>query len=142
MRKVRLGSSLPLALAPLALLLASRFVLAHEGHVHTALGTVVRIEKTRLDVKDADGNAVTFALTEKTAFRRGQTLIPRADMKVGERVAVEFEESGQTKTATRVSLGAARPAAVYTCPMHPEVISDKPGICPKCGMALEPKARK
>ncbi|MBN9413739.1 MAG: copper-translocating P-type ATPase [Candidatus Paracaedimonas acanthamoebae] len=24
--------------------------------------------------------------------------------------------------------------------MHPEVISSKPGICPKCGMALEPKA--
>lgn len=27
----------------------------------------------------------------------------------------------------------------YTCPMHPEVISDKPGACPKCGMALETK---
>jgi hypothetical protein len=25
----------------------------------------------------------------------------------------------------------------YTCPMHPEVISDKPGQCPKCGMDLE-----
>lgn len=28
-------------------------------------------------------------------------------------------------------------AAVYTCPMHPEVTSDKPGTCPKCGMNLE-----
>ena len=27
----------------------------------------------------------------------------------------------------------------YTCPMHPEIISDKPGTCPKCGMALERK---
>ncbi len=25
----------------------------------------------------------------------------------------------------------------YTCPMHPEVRGDKPGSCPKCGMALE-----
>ena len=24
----------------------------------------------------------------------------------------------------------------YTCPMHPEVISDTPGKCPKCGMTL------
>jgi Cu+-exporting ATPase len=29
-------------------------------------------------------------------------------------------------------------ATKWTCPMHPEVISDKPGPCPKCGMALEP----
>ncbi|MCE5263675.1 MAG: copper-translocating P-type ATPase [Deltaproteobacteria bacterium] len=28
----------------------------------------------------------------------------------------------------------------YTCPMHPEVIQDHPGTCPKCGMALEPRA--
>jgi hypothetical protein len=24
----------------------------------------------------------------------------------------------------------------YTCPMHPEVISDTPGKCPKCGMTM------
>jgi len=28
---------------------------------------------------------------------------------------------------------------IYTCPMHPEVTSDKPGKCPKCGMNLVPK---
>ncbi len=26
----------------------------------------------------------------------------------------------------------------YVCPMHPEVTSDKPGKCPKCGMKLVP----
>ncbi len=30
-------------------------------------------------------------------------------------------------------------AAIYTCPMHPEIEQDHPGDCPKCGMALEPK---
>lgn len=28
----------------------------------------------------------------------------------------------------------------YTCPMHPTVISDKPGVCPVCGMDLVRKA--
>lgn len=28
---------------------------------------------------------------------------------------------------------------VYTCPMHPEVVSPQPGRCPKCGMKLVPR---
>ena len=27
----------------------------------------------------------------------------------------------------------------YTCPHHPEVVSNKPGKCPKCGMDLVAK---
>jgi len=30
------------------------------------------------------------------------------------------------------------PGTRYTCPMDPDVIADRPGACPKCGMALEP----
>ena len=28
--------------------------------------------------------------------------------------------------------------ALWTCPMHPEIVRDGPGSCPICGMALEP----
>jgi hypothetical protein len=35
----------------------------------------------------------------------------------------------------------AMPGTVYTCPMHPEVQSDKPGKCPKCGMDLVVKPK-
>ena len=44
-----------------------------------------------------------------------------------------------------IQLGATKPCAappqkpsVYVCPMDPEVRQDRPGPCPKCGMALEP----
>ncbi len=37
------------------------------------------------------------------------------------------------------SPGSVKPAAVtYTCPMHPQYTSDRPGDCPLCGMRLEP----
>ncbi|MGZ4787231.1 MAG: heavy metal translocating P-type ATPase [Terriglobales bacterium] len=35
--------------------------------------------------------------------------------------------------------GKDGPPRKYICPMDPEVVSDKPGACPKCGMALEPE---
>lgn len=34
----------------------------------------------------------------------------------------------------------ASPTGLYTCPMHPEIVQEGPGTCPKCGMALEPVA--
>ena len=34
--------------------------------------------------------------------------------------------------------GVLDSATQYTCPMHPEVIQNHPGSCPKWGMALEP----
>jgi FtsP/CotA-like multicopper oxidase with cupredoxin domain len=35
-----------------------------------------------------------------------------------------------------MDMGAPEGALVYTCPMHPEVVSEEPGTCPKCGMKL------
>jgi hypothetical protein len=35
---------------------------------------------------------------------------------------------------------AAHPGrTLYVCPMHPEIVSEAPGVCPKCNMKLEPK---
>ncbi len=42
------------------------------------------------------------------------------------------EKPGEAEEAEPV------PGKQYTCPMHPEIVEDAPGSCPKCGMALEP----
>lgn len=39
-------------------------------------------------------------------------------------------------------MNSSNGAKIYTCPMHPEVVSDQPGNCPKCGMNLIPKEQK
>jgi len=44
-----------------------------------------------------------------------------------------------SKPATPMMGAVATIAAMYTCPMHPEIRQDHPGTCPKCGMALEPE---
>src|SRR5712692_4644487 len=33
----------------------------------------------------------------------------------------------------------AGPAPEYFCPMDPAIVSDRPGACPICGMALQPR---
>lgn len=57
-----------------------------------------------------------------------------------ERCKTRFEAAPTDYLSGKV-VGANNPVpkgTLYTCPMHPEVVSDHPGDCPKCGMALEP----
>lgn len=43
------------------------------------------------------------------------------------------KESSQSQTPS------TNQTVQYTCTMHPDVVQDKPGKCPKCGMALVEK---
>jgi hypothetical protein len=56
--------------------------------------------------------------------------------------AVTRPGEGAAPSAPRITpttFPATTQAAIYTCPMHPDVLADKPGKCPKCGMKLMPK---
>lgn len=44
--------------------------------------------------------------------------------------------SGNASNKTAADSITRTAAVIYTCKMHPEVISNKPGKCPKCGMDL------
>lgn len=57
-----------------------------------------------------------------------------------EHCKTKFKASPE-KYLSPASITAEIPAVAgttYTCPMHPEIVQDHPGTCPKCGMALEP----
>ena len=51
-------------------------------------------------------------------------------------VALAFNACNNTAPSTTTVDSKTSEKAVYTCTMHPEVRSDKPGDCPKCGMKL------
>lgn len=46
---------------------------------------------------------------------------------------------GDSDGAPAVNSSSNDPAAIFTCPMHPEIEQVGPGDCPICGMDLEPK---
>lgn len=89
------------------------------------------------------------AVVEAVVSNPGHTLVP------GDFVSMEISTSRNMDSIT-IPAGAivrkdgrdavwitrcteSKGKAVYYCTMHPEVISDKPGLCPKCNMALEKK---
>ncbi len=46
----------------------------------------------------------------------------------------EHKDERSAPAGAAPALGGTR----YTCPMHPEIVQDAPGSCPKCGMTLTP----
>ena len=50
----------------------------------------------------------------------------------------KFEANPAKYLAPKAAPVPAKPGAIYTCPMHPQIRQEGPGTCPICGMALEP----
>ena len=84
------------------------------------------------------GDAVTMRLF--SAEEVGVLTVPNSAI-VMRTEAKGGPSSGEQPTVWLATGAKAAPDAkpVYTCVMHPEVRSDKPGKCPKCGMDLVPE---
>ena len=58
------------------------------------------------------------------------------------RAPIQAEREAKGRTAAEIAPAAVVPSSAqgvrYSCPMDPEIVQIGPGVCPKCGMALEP----
>ncbi|MEO5721061.1 MAG: heavy metal-binding domain-containing protein [Chthoniobacterales bacterium] len=67
----------------------------------------------------------------------GETAAPKNQAE--QAVAAGVQQAPPPAVPTGEQLPSIHPAD-YTCPMHPEIHSDKPDKCPKCGMTLVTRA--
>ena len=77
-------------------------------------------------------------------MKNGTTCMTNGEcvMKNGKKMMMKqgdcMDMSGKMRTGKMKKMDAA---AIYSCPMHPEVTSTKPGDCSTCGMALVKKSK-
>ncbi|MGG7469638.1 multicopper oxidase domain-containing protein [Chryseobacterium arthrosphaerae] len=79
--------------------------------------------------------AVTKSVVKPTPATEKKTKPVEAKINTSKTDSKKAERAGEPKKVN----AAAQSESAYTCLMHPEVISDKPGKCPKCGMELVEK---
>ena len=107
----------------------------------------------------AEGDFALEHVTPERTYRLAQITVSRAtasteafaafeDLRVNEEMVQErdkasrFLEIEPNKTLALIAEmdfdDPAGDAGMFTCPMHPEVVSQEQGHCPKCGMKLMP----
>ncbi|WP_323002706.1 heavy metal translocating P-type ATPase [Denitromonas sp.] len=79
------------------------------------------------------GMSVVLAASKPAAMHEGSTY-----HFCSQKCHDKFVADPASYLASKPPAKVAPKGTQYTCPMHPEVVRDAPGDCPKCGMALEP----
>jgi hypothetical protein len=80
---------------------------AHEGHIHTIMGTVMDRDAHSLQVKTPGGETLTIAITDKTTVVRGKQKAAIADVQKGARVVVGIGNGEDPLMAGEIRIGAA-----------------------------------
>ena len=94
----------------LCFVLCAALVLAHGGLEHV-MGTIAKVSDGSISVTTTGGKTVEVLLDAKTTFEHGSQAIQRTDLKVGDRVVIHAEKSGDKFTAHTIEVGTAGKAA-------------------------------
>ena len=94
----------------LAVMLGSP-VFAHDGHVHTVMGTVTERDARHLKLKTPSGEVLSIAITAKTTVVRNRQKVTLDELLVGRRVAVDIGNGEDPLRAGEIRLGATQAPA-------------------------------
>ena len=109
---------------------AGEFVLSHVTPGRSSPLANIRVDEGAVDSPAAAQFANLRTNAEMVAER--QRIAPYLEAPPDKTLALVAEMDSEEPSAGPVT---------YSCPMHPEVTSDQPGSCPKCGMKLMPVGR-
>jgi len=90
---------------------SARLAWAHDGHVHTIMGTVMERDAQAVQVKTPGGETLSIALTDKTTVMRGKKKVAITEVLKGIRVVVDIGNGEDPLIANEIKLGPVPAAA-------------------------------
>ncbi len=115
---------------------ATRLVLVCCSALVTFACVATSLESTPNDPESSQAQVAPLPEVGKTFAKDFDPLATTATTRSSSSVAGHNHESTSSAQADQGDPPAAAPR--WTCPMHPEIVRDKPGNCPICGMKLVP----
>ena len=95
-----------MVLAVVVLVSIATPAMAHDGHIHKVMGTVMARDAKQLKVKTPSGDVLSIAITPKTTATRDKRPVPLAEVQVGRRVVVEIGNGEDPLKAGVIQVGA------------------------------------
>lgn len=109
--EIVVNKRIPIVLALALITAVTGSAWAHEGHVHTIMGTVMDLDARSVQVKTPGGDTLSIAITDKTTVVRGKQKAAIADVRKGTRIVVDIGNGEDPLIANEIRLGAAQAAA-------------------------------
>ena len=90
---------------------------AHDGHDHIVMGTVIAVDAKRLELKTPSSEVLSITITAKTTFVRDKKKVAAREVQPGRRAVVNIGNGEDPLIAREIQIGAASTVAAPS-PIH------------------------